>query len=438
MFLRKRCAASTAIIGLLIPLGLSGCGDGSAADLVEDPEPSDSTSESPSPSPSPTTQQPVRLTWYTAPTSGSGNESQAAVIEECVNASQGAYSIEVHQLPADSTDQRAQLSSAVAAGGLVDVMSVDVSLLGQFVERRQLAPLPSTDQRRLRSTVLGGPLAANTVDGQVVAFPMYASTQLLWYRKSAAKRAKLDLARPVTWDRLIAAAEAAKTTVQVQAEKYDGYVVWLNALIAGANGTLLRPDSRAGRVAAGVIRQFATSQAADPKLNETTETESQRRFFAGHAGFMVNWPYVWSLPSATRIKHRDLGWAMYPRTEPDRPAAPPVGGVSLAVPASSTHPGLALAAARCLTSPEHQAKLVTSSGGFLAPTASVYNDPGVRRVYPMAELLRESLEHGVPRPVLGADSDVSQALLKTFWPATRVDPATTPLAAQRAIGTGLP
>jgi multiple sugar transport system substrate-binding protein len=436
MFLRKRCAASTAIVGLLVPLGLSGCGDGNAEDLVEDAESSDPTSDPPSPSPTP--QGPARLTWYTAPSTGSDNEAQAAVIEECVKASQGDYSIEVHQLPADSTDQKAQLEAALVAGGTVDLMSVDVSLLGKFADRRQLAPLPSTDQRQLRSTVLDGPLAANTVEGQVVAFPMYATTQLLWYRKSAAKRAKLHLARPVTWGRLIAAAEAAKTTVQVQAREYEGYVVWLNALIAGADGVLLRPDSRAGRVAARVIRQFATSRAADPKLNDTTERESQRRFFAGRAGFMVNWPYIWSLPGATRGKHRDLGWAMYPRTEPDRPAAPPVGGVSLAVPASSTHPELALDAARCLTSPEHQARLVTSSGGFLAPAASVYNDPNVRRVYPMADLLRDSLEHGVPQPVLGGYNRISQALLKTFWPPTRVDPATTPREAQRALGAVVP
>jgi multiple sugar transport system substrate-binding protein len=437
MFLRKRCAASTAIVGLLVPLGLSGCADGDAADLVEeDAQPSDPTSQTPTPSPTP--QEPVRLTWYTSPSTGSGNEAQAAVLKECVKASQGDYSIEVNRLPADSADQHAQLGAALAAGGTVDLMSVDVSLLGQFADRRQLAPLSPTDQRRLSGTVLDGPLAANTVDGDVVAFPMYATTQLLWYRRSAAKRAKLDLAKPVTWARLIAAAETAKTTVQVQAQRYEGYVVWLNALMAGADGVLLRPDSRAGRVAAGVIRQFAASRAADPKLNATTAIESQRRFFAGRAGFMVNWPYIWSLPSATRNKHRDIGWAMYPRTEPDRPAAPPVGGVSLAVPASSTHPGLALEAARCLTSPEHQARLVTSSRGFLAPTASVYNDPKVRRVYPMADLLRDSLEHGVPLPVLGGYNNISQALLKAFWPATRVDPATTPQEAQRALGTVLP
>ncbi len=434
MSLRKRCAASAAIVGLLVPLGLSGCADGDAADLVE----KDEGSGDPTPETSPTPQEPVRLTWYTSPSTGSGNEAQAAVLKECVKASKGDYSIEVKRLPAGSTDQYARLKAALAADGTVDLMSVDVSLLGQLADRRQLAPLSSTDRRRLRGSVLDGPLAANTVDGDVVAFPMYATTQLLWYSRSAAKRAKLDLSKPVTWARLIAAAEAAKTTVQVQAQKYEGYVVWLNALIAGADGVLLRPDSRAGRVAARVIRQFARSRAADPKLNQTTALESQRRFFAGRAGFMVNWPYIWSLSGATRNKHRDLGWAMYPRTEPNRPAAPPVGGVSLAVPASSTHPGLAFDAARCLTSPEHQARLVTSSGGFLAPTASVYNDPHVRRVYPMADLLRDSLEHGVPRPVLGSDDQISQAILKAFWPATRVDPATTPREAQRALGTLVP
>ncbi|HYJ66549.1 MAG TPA: extracellular solute-binding protein [Nocardioidaceae bacterium] len=436
MFLGKRFVASTAVVGLFVSLGLSGCGDGDAADLVEEsPETTDPTSASPSPTPSP--QKPVRLAWYTAPSNGSHNSVQSAVVQECVKASQGRYSIEVNQLPADYNEQQARLETALAAGGLIDLMSVDVSLLGRFVDRRQLAALPATDQRRLRETVLGGPLAANTVYGDVVAFPMYANTQLLWYRKSAAKRAKLDLARPVTWDRLIAAAEAAKTSVQVQARRYEGYVVWLNALIAGAGGDVRRPDSRAGRVAARVIRQLATSRAGDPKLNKTTELETQRRFLAGRAGFMLNWPYVWSL-TGQRWKHGDLGWAMYPRTEPDRPAAPPIGGVSVAVPASSTHQELALEAARCLTSPEHQARLVTESGGFLAPTASVYNDPKVRRAYPMADLLRESLQRGVPRPVVGGYQDISRALLKTFWPPDRVDPATTPKQAQRAIDAALP
>ena len=208
-------------------------------------------------------------------------------------------------------------------------------------------------------------------------------------------------------------------------------------MIAGAGGDLGHPDSRAGRVAARVIRQLATSRAADPGLDQTTEIEAQQRFFAGRAGFMVNWPYIWSLSSAPRWKHDDLGWAMYPRTEPDRPAAPPVGGISVAVPASSTHPELALEAARCLTSAEHQARLVASSGGFLAPTASVYNDPMVRRAYPMADLLRDSLEHGVPRPVVGDYQTISRALLKTFWPPRRVDPATTPRQAQRAIDAAL-
>ena len=45
------------------------------------------------------------------------------------------------------------------------------------------------------------------------------------------------MGQPVTWDQIIDAA-AQNGKVAVQANKYEGYVVWINARISGAGGEL--------------------------------------------------------------------------------------------------------------------------------------------------------------------------------------------------------
>jgi multiple sugar transport system substrate-binding protein len=365
----------------------------------------------------------VALTWYTVADTGEG-DGQSEFARACVESSGGRYTIQVNQMLPDLAVQRARLQTLMAAGESVDLISPDQTMLGDFVADGHVAPLPAPDQARLRATVLDGPLAANTVNGQVVAFPLAANTQVLWYLKPAARKAGLDMSRPVTWYDIVSAASSAGLTVQVQASKYEGYIVWLNALIEGGGGDLLRLDSAAGRSATGVIGALAASKAASPDLKRTTEFETQEYFRSGRAGFMVNWTYFWSLRD-TASDPSDLGWAMYPRTTPDQVARPPLGGLSLAVPASSTHREIAPEAARCITSKQNQIDFPLSQGQ-LSGLAAVYDDPEVRRAYPMSDLLRESLATGAPRPTVGDYESLSAALQDVYWPPEQVDPRTTP------------
>lgn len=435
----KRLVGWVVAVAWLAPIALGGCGG--ASELIgESPEPTQPTgptepTEPTEPSPSPTPTGPVTLTWHAAP-DANGSDTTGHIAQECGNASQGRYAIEVKQMPPDFEGQQAMLQTRLAAGDAGDLISVDQTMLADFVAAGHLAPLPAGDQARLRRTALKGPLAANSVNGRVVAFPMSANTQLLWYRKSFAKRAGLKLSRPVTWDDLIRAAEKARTTVQVQGRKYEGYIVWLNALIQGAGGDLLKPDSKAGRAAAGVVARFARSKAADRKLENATEIETQERFLTGDAGFLVNWSYIWQIRGEARWKADDLGWALYPRTVSGRPSRPPVAGTALAVPAASKHRSLALEAARCITSLGHQVDYAQAQG-LLPSLAAAYNSPRVRKAFPMAGLLRESLDTGAPRPTIARYQEVSAALQKSAWPPGRVDPRSTTKAAQRAVDNAL-
>ncbi len=129
-------------------------------------------------------------------------------------------------------------------------------------------------------------------DDQVVAAPQWANTQVLWYRSSLAEKAGLDMTKPVTWDQVIDAAADNDGTVGVQANKYEAYVVWINALIQGAGGNILDPstvekgrdakvtiNSAAGKDAAAVIKKLADSPAAQPDFSTSNEGTSLGSMF---------------------------------------------------------------------------------------------------------------------------------------------------------------
>ena len=123
---------------------------------------------------------------------------------------------------------------------------------------------------------------AATWDGELVVAPFWSNTQVLWYRKSFVKKAGLDMNRPVTWDQIIDAAAENDGTVAVQANKYEGYSVWINALVAGAGGSIatdtekgvdatLEIDSPAGEAAAKIIEKLSGSKAAPADLSVSNE-----------------------------------------------------------------------------------------------------------------------------------------------------------------------
>src|SRR5206468_11571525 len=102
-----------------------------------------------------------------------------------------------------------------------------------------LHPFSASGQRALTKGILAGAVRATTWKGKLVAAPFWANTQLLWYRKSVARKAGLDMSKPVTWKEIIDAADATNTTVAVQGRLYEGYMVWVNALVASAGGEIL-------------------------------------------------------------------------------------------------------------------------------------------------------------------------------------------------------
>ena len=388
------------------------------------------------------------LNWYINPDNG----GQAELAAKCTAEANGAYRIVTSVLPNNATAQREQLVRRLAAkDSSIDLMSLDPPFIPEFAEAGFLRPFSEAEARDLTAGVLEGPIESAMWDGQLVAAPFWANTQLLWFRRSVVRAAGIDPSRqPVTWDQIIDVASNAGKTVGVQANLYEGYMVWISALVASAGGQILenpeagkdvRPaiDSPAGRRAAEIVQKLGRSPAADPALSTTDEEAARATFQGDRGGFMVNWAYVYGAAqeavaagSLAQSVLDDIGWGRYPRVDANTPSRPPLGGINLGIGAYSNHHDEALQAVRCITSLESQTQYMIKSKNPGA-RAAVYDNAEVRRIFPMADDIRQSINDGAPRPKTPYYTDVSTAVQRTFHPPASVDPARTPERAARFI-----
>jgi multiple sugar transport system substrate-binding protein len=388
------------------------------------------------------------LNWYINPDNG----GQAELAAKCSAASNGAYRIATSVLPNDATAQREQLVRRLAAkDSSIDLMSLDPPFIPEFAEAGFLRPFNDAEAKELTAGVLSGPIESATWDGKLVAAPFWANTQLLWFRRSVAQKAGIDPSRqPVTWDQIINVASSNGATVEVQGNLYEGYMVWISALVSSAGGQILQNpeagkdvkpalDSDAGRKAATVISQLARSKAADPALSTTDEEAARAAFQSDRGGFMVNWAYVYgaaqeAVASGTLNQSvlDDIGWARYPRVDAGTASRPPLGGINLGVGAYGRHKADAVQAVRCITSQESQTQYMVKSKNPGARGA-VYDDAEVRRIFPMADDIRQSINDAAPRPKTPYYTDVSSATQRSFHPQTVVDPNRTPAKASKLI-----
>ena len=381
------------------------------------------------------------LTWYINPDDG----GQAQIAKECTEAADGAYTIEVSVLPRDASSQREQLARRLAAkDSSIDLMSLDPPFIPELAEPGFLAPMPDDVKDRVSQDVVAGALAGATWKDELVTVPFWANTQLLWYRKSVAQAAGLDMTQPVTWDQLIDAVRTQDVYLAVQGTKAESLTVWINALVASAGGEIvvnptadaqdleLGLESDAGREAARIIGTIGKEGLGGPGLPTEDENAGLSVFQGDQGSFMVNWPFVWSATKAgvedgtlDQALLDDIGWALYPRVDAATPAGTPYGGINLGVGAFSKHTDLAYQAAECIVTPEHQAFYFATNGNPASNTAA-YTDAAVLEAYPMAPVIRESLEQAVPRPQTPYYNDVSIGLQETWHPPSSVDPDTTP------------
>ena len=361
------------------------------------------------------------INWYVFNEPGG---SYDAAVADCNKQAGGRYHINYVKLPTDANQQRELIVRRLAAkDDSIDLVGMDVIWTAELAEAGWIQPWEGERRAVAEKDKLDGPLKTVQYKGKVWAIPFTSNTQLLWYRKDKVDPPPKDF----TWDEMIDDAVAKGTAVEVQARQYEGLTVWINSLIAGAGGQIVDQQGNvkvddSAKKAAEIESKLAKSKAAPPGMSTNAEDQARQGFEAGRSDYEVNYPFVY--PSAEAVGkdfQKNMGWARYPRTEKDKPSRPPLGGINIGVSTYSKKRDLAFDAAECLAQGKHQA-IAAEKGGLPPTTESVYNTPQVKKAYPFADVLRESIEAAAPRPVTPAYSDISLAIQKTFSPPDGVDP----------------
>jgi len=377
------------------------------------------------------------INWYINPDSSNATPK---VVDACNQQAAGRYKLAVSVLPATADGQREQIVRRLAAkDSSIDLVSVDPPYMPELANAGWLYTFDDNQKAELLDGVLQSPIESATWKGQLVGAPYVANTQLLWYRKSVAQKAGVDPTKPdFTWDEMLDAALKTNTTVAEQGLRYEGYMVWVNALIESGGGSILTNndkgrdatvsvDSDAGRKAAEIIRKVASSKAADPALSTSKEEQARATFDGPTGGFLLNWPYSYAAiqgnvkdGSVPQSVLDDVAWARYPRVSKETPSKPPLGGVNLAISKFSNNKQEAYDAIKCIIAPA-QEKTRAVELGDPAANRSVYDDPEVRMLFPMADLMRESINDAGLRPVTPFYGDVSSAIQREWHPPASVN-----------------
>lgn len=349
----------------------------------------------------------------------------ATSARRCGEASGGRFRIEIVPLPTDADEQREQLVRRLAARDAdIDLVGMDVIWIPEFAAAGWVLPLTAERAGLAAEGRLDVTVATTRYDGRTWAVPLTTNTQLLWYRSDRVDRP------PATWDAMLRAAEALgdSGTIQMQGQRYEGLTVFFTSLLASAGGRVLTPDGERvalptgpTRRALGLMERLARSSAADPALSTSREDQARLAFEGGGSTFMVNYTYVW--PSAhTNVPRvaENMRWARWPRVVDSLPSRVTVGGLDVGVGAFTARPELAFEAALCLASPASQ-RLAATRGGLPPTTEALYDDPDIRRVFPFADMLRQTLRDAVHRPRTPLYADVSLSLMRALHPMAALD-----------------
>ncbi len=234
-----------------------------------------------------------------------------------------------------------------------------------------------------RDDYFAGALAANEIDGRLVALPWYVDTRLLFLRSDLLREAGVPAA-PATWEEWRTAMRRVR-----RGEPEPRYGVFLPidewqtpvvlALQQGAR--LLADDDTRGNFRSDEVRRafaFYVSLFAEglaPARSEAQIANLYREFAAGYFATFVTGP--WNLAELARRLPPELSdaWTTAPMPAPAAPGPglSVAGGASLAIASSSPRKDAAWKLVEYLSTPSVQREFRDASGD-LPPRRSAWDD----------------------------------------------------------------
>jgi trehalose/maltose transport system substrate-binding protein len=349
---------------------------------------------------------------------------QIAIFEE-----RTGHNVTIVTMPASSSEQFSQYRLWLAAGNKdIDVYQTDVvwapQLADQFIDLKDAA-----------SDVAGqffpSIIASQTVNGRLVALPMYTDAPALFYRKDLLE--KYGKQPPKTWDEMAATAKEIQDKER-QAGQKDiwGYVFQGNSyegltcnglewVKSSGGGQIVEPDGTISinneKAAAALDRAKGwIGTISPPGVLAYQEEEARGVWQTGNAVFMRNWPYAYSLGNGadSAVKGK-FGVTTLPVGAAGEKPSSTLGGWNLAVSRYSDNQEAAIAFVKFLTSKEVQ-KARAMELSNLPTLAALYDDKDIAAAQPFMPSWKPIFQDAVPRPSATTKVKYNEVSSK-FWTA---------------------
>ena len=315
-------------------------------------------------------------------------------------------------MPSSTTDQFGQYKLWLAAGNSdIDVYQTDVIWAPQLAN--QLVDLTEAT-RDVVGAHFPSIIESQTVDGKLVALPIFTDAPALYYRKDLLD--KYGAKVPTTWAEL---AETAKLVMDKEREAGNkdmwGFVFQGNAyegltcdalewVKSNGGGQIIEPDGTVSinnpqAAAALDMAKGWIGTISPPGVLAYQEEEARGVWQTGNAVFMRNWPYAYSLGNGADSPIRDkFDVTTLPAGTGDGArSAATLGGWNLAVSKYSESPEAAIELVKWIASPEMQKYRVLKTSNI--PTIQVlYDDADIAREQPIIPRWKEVFLNAVPRP----------------------------------------
>ena len=343
---------------------------------------------------------------------------------------QSGNKVTIVVMPSSTTDQFGQYRLWLAAGNSdIDVYQTDVIWAPQLAS--QLVDLTAAT-KDVAASHFPSIIQSQTVDGKLVALPIFTDAPALYYRKDLLD--KYGAKVPATWKeladtaRLIVDKERAAGNRDIwgfvfQGNAYEGLTC--NALewvMSNGGGQIIEPDGTISinnpqAAAALDMAKGWIGTISPPGVLAYQEEESRGVWQTGNAVFMRNWPYAYALGNSedSPIKGKfDVAPLPVGTGEGARPAAA-LGGWNLAVSKYSKNPDTAIELVKFIASPAMQ-KYRTLKTSNLPTIQALYDDADIAREQPIVPRWKRIFLNATPRPSAAVKVKYNEASSQ-FWNA---------------------
>lgn len=330
-------------------------------------------------------------------------------------------------MPSSSSDVFGQFRLWLAAGTTdVDLYQTDViwapQLADHFVDLSEAA-------KDLIPEHFPSVIESQTVDGKLVALPIYTDAPALYYRSDLLEKYNKEV--PETWEELTQTAqEIMDGEREAGAKDMWGFVFQGNAyegltcnalewVKSAGGGQIVDPDGTISINNENAIKAIDTAagwiNTISPRgVLAYQEEEARGVWQTGNAVFMRNWPYAYNLSNGddSAVKGK---FDLAPLPSGGEGSAATLGGWNVAVSKYSSKQEAAISLALYLASEEGQRSDVLLNS-HLPTFISLYDDPEIAKAVPIVPRWKEIFEQSVPRPSAPTKGKYNEVSAK-FWSA---------------------